>query len=143
MLLFMGGNVKITNFVVRIFTSVCRVKSPQQLMGSIVKTFLPKKLGVDPGRIKHISLMPCFDKKLEASRADFTEEETEIKDVDCVITTLEIEDMLSRERCDLVTVSSVSVDTLVEGGETRILANTGSASGGYSDILFRYKVSQK
>ena len=56
-----------------------RVKSAQQLMGSLVKTYLPRKLGIDPARVSHITLMPCFDKKLEASRDDFLNAETGIK----------------------------------------------------------------
>ena len=30
--------------------------------------------------------MPCFDKKLEASRDEFLNKEIDTKDVDCVIT---------------------------------------------------------
>ena len=106
-------------------------------MGSLVKTYLPRKLGIDPVRVSHISLMPCFDKKLEASRDDFLNSETGIKDVDCVITTLEVEDMMTREACDLSTLEAGHLDTLVEAGVREVMANTGSASGGYSDHLFR------
>lgn len=122
---------------------ISKVKSAQQLMGSIVKTYLPKVKGIDPSRIRHITLMPCFDKKLEASREDFTNSDTGVKDVDCVITTLEIEDMLGRESCDLAALDNVNIDTVVEGGNTEILANIGSASGGYSDLLFRYLAKTK
>lgn len=31
--------------------------------------------------------MPCYDKKLEASRPDFFSQEHQTRDVDCVITT--------------------------------------------------------
>jgi len=117
---------------------ISKVKSAQQLMGSLVKTYLPRKLGIDPARVSHITLMPCFDKKLEASRDDFLNAETGVKDVDCVITTLEVEDMLAREACDLSTLEAGQLDTLVEAGVREVIANTGSASGGYSDHLFRY-----
>ena len=106
-------------------------------MGSLVKTFLPRKLGIDADRVRHITLMPCFDKKLEASRDDFLDSETGIKDVDCVITTLEVEDMLTREACDLGSLEAGELDTLVEDGVREVIANTGSASGGYSDHVFR------
>ena len=106
-------------------------------MGSLIKDHLSKKWQLAPKSIYHLTLMPCFDKKLEASRDDFTDKETDIKDVDCVITTLEIEEMLTKENCDLATVGNVALDTIVEGGENRILSNIGSASGGYSDLLFR------
>ena len=106
-------------------------------MGSLVKGYLPQKLGINPSRLSHITLMPCFDKKLEASRDDFLDQETGIKDVDCVITTLEVEDMLTREACDLGSLLAGELDSLVDPGVKEITANTGSSSGGYSDHLFR------
>jgi iron only hydrogenase large subunit-like protein len=42
---------------------------------------------IDPADIFHACVMPCSDKKLEASRADFTVPGTSIKEVDCVIST--------------------------------------------------------
>lgn len=52
----------------------------------MVKDFLGKKLGVGSNRIYHVTVMPCYDKKLEASREDFFSEVNNSKDVDCVIT---------------------------------------------------------
>ena len=106
-------------------------------MGSIVKTHLARKLNIDPGRVSHISLMPCFDKKLEASRDDFLNQENGVKDVDCVITTLELDDMLARENTNLSDVVNTNLDTIVGNGNTFVTANSGSASGGYSDHLCR------
>lgn len=58
----------------------------QQIMGMLVKEFLSKKLGVGSNRMYHVTVMPCYDKKLEASREDFYSEVNNSKDVDCVIT---------------------------------------------------------
>lgn len=55
-------------------------------MGVMVKEFLSKKLGVGCNRMYHVTVMPCYDKKLEASREDFFSEVNNSKDVDCVIT---------------------------------------------------------
>lgn len=52
------------------------VKSAQQLAGSLLK-----KVGKP---MYHITFMSCYDRKLEASRPDFAQDET--KDVDCVLT---------------------------------------------------------
>jgi len=117
---------------------ISQVKSGQQIMGSVVKQFLPTKLGVDQSRVYHVTVMPCFDKKLEASREDFLEEMTNSKDVDCVITTLEIEDMLNREKKELESCGNVKLDTIIDGHDTVIRATDGSGSGGYSDQLFRF-----
>lgn len=53
-------------------------------MGSLIKHWVHKQLGNKP--IYHVTVMPCYDKKLEAAREDFFNKETESRDVDCVIT---------------------------------------------------------
>ena len=74
------------------------VKSPQALMGTLLKTTISRTLGIPPDRIWHMALMPCFDKKLEASREELTDSVWAgdgtpgrgVRDVDCVITSKEI-----------------------------------------------------
>lgn len=75
-----------------------KVKSPQALMGTLLKTTLSRILGIPPSRIWHLAVMPCFDKKLEASREELTDEVwggsgqpgSGVRDVDCVITSKEV-----------------------------------------------------
>lgn len=87
-----------------------RLKSPQALTGTFLKTILSKKLNISPSRIWHLAIMPCFDKKLEASRQELTDvswqtaspntdintpdttaiDESPTRDVDCVITSREL-----------------------------------------------------
>lgn len=78
-----------------------RLKSPQALSGTFLKTVLSKSLGIPASQIWHLAVMPCFDKKLEASREELTdiswqsgkdalETSLPVRDVDCVITTREI-----------------------------------------------------
>ncbi|KAJ5343883.1 Iron hydrogenase [Penicillium brevicompactum] len=84
-----------------ILPHLSQLKSPQALSGTFLKTVLSKSLGVDPSRIWHLAVMPCFDKKLEASREELTDvtwrqgdhsssEAAPVRDVDCVITAREI-----------------------------------------------------
>ena len=54
-------------------------------------------MGTRPDQIYHVTVMPCYDKKLEASRQDFYNEQYATRDVDCVITTGELE-LLMREK---------------------------------------------
>lgn len=68
---------------------ISTTKSPQQIMGSLVKQYLSKKKEVTPGEVYHVTFMPCYDKKLEASREDFYSEMLNCHDVDCVITASE------------------------------------------------------
>jgi len=77
---------------------ISRVKSPQALMGTLLKTTLSRTLNIPTSRIWHLAIMPCFDKKLEASREELTDAVWArdgksgggVRDVDCVITTKEI-----------------------------------------------------
>jgi len=60
-------------------------------MGSLVKSYLPAFLesgvAATPDQLYHVTVMPCYDKKLEASRRDFYDDIYSTRDVDCVITT--------------------------------------------------------
>ena len=69
---------------------ISQVKSPQQIMGTLVKDWFSKKLNKSPEQIYHVTIMPCYDKKLEASRQDFYSDIFNTRDVDCVLTTGEI-----------------------------------------------------
>ncbi|KEI36461.1 uncharacterized protein L969DRAFT_54771 [Mixia osmundae IAM 14324] len=95
---------------------ISAVKSPQQIAGSLIKQYLVTRPHVEAllnttsaseerprgrRRIYHVSVMPCFDKKLEASRPDFADPITGERDVDCVLTTGEVHKMLQDHNVDL------------------------------------------
>jgi iron only hydrogenase large subunit-like protein len=78
-----------------------KLKSPQALTGTLLKSVLSKSLGICPSQIWHLAIMPCFDKKLEASREELTDRwwahdrdidtsTSPVRDVDCVITSREL-----------------------------------------------------
>ncbi|PIO55891.1 hypothetical protein TELCIR_22718, partial [Teladorsagia circumcincta] len=62
--------------------------SPQAVTGALVKDYLSRRLEVPIDSIYHAAVMPCFDKKLEASRPDFYVPGTDsARETDCVIST--------------------------------------------------------
>lgn len=65
---------------------ISTTKSPQQIMGSLIKNYIADLNNISPDDIYHVTLMPCYDKKLEASRDDFYNKLKNTRDVDCVIT---------------------------------------------------------
>ncbi|WAR14777.1 CIAO3-like protein [Mya arenaria] len=87
--------------------------------------YFAEKKGVSPDRIYHVTVMPCFDKKLEASRPDFYSDMYSTRDVDCVITSGEVELMLEKEKI-----------TLFGGGA--LVNHIGGGSGGYLEHIARY-----
>ncbi|XP_051160482.1 probable cytosolic Fe-S cluster assembly factor GK14772 [Leptopilina boulardi] len=116
-------------------------KSPQQIMGSLVKYHYGQLKNLPPENIYHITVMPCYDKKLEASRQDFYNKLKETRDVDCVITTIEIEQMLQQEGISLQSVKLGEIQKPFEISEHKdynLLSHEGSSSGGYADFIFRY-----
>jgi iron only hydrogenase large subunit-like protein len=109
------------------------VRSPQQIMGSLIKTMYARRWGVHANRIWHLSVMPCFDKKLEASRDDFAE--NGVRDIDCVITTAEVVRMIEEHEVDFVTLAqSQTLSPL----ESRMQSHPGSSSGGYLHHLMMF-----
>ncbi|KAI0063588.1 iron hydrogenase [Artomyces pyxidatus] len=114
---------------------IARTKSPQQIMGTLVKEWLGEKWGKRPDQIYHVTVMPCYDKKLEASRSDFYNEQYSTRDVDCVITTGEL-DLLMREKgfdlCLPVATSSPSSPL------PYLLTHSGSSSGSYLSTILTH-----
>lgn len=70
--------------------STCR--SPQQMMGSLIKRLYAKSWGCSPDRIFVVSIMPCIAKKFEATRPEFCTDST--PDVDAVLTIVEAARMI-------------------------------------------------
>ena len=133
-----------TNFLALIkYRNLVQVKSPQQIMGTIVKEFLPGRLQIDPSRVYHVTVMPCFDKKLEASRSDFQSIASEAPEVDCVVTSLEIEEMLVKEGVKLADCSPSLLDSILGmekvGRESQNIQAVGaSGSGGWAEGVVRH-----
>jgi iron only hydrogenase large subunit-like protein len=100
-----------------ILPHISRIKSPQALMGTLLKTALSRTLGISPDRIWHLAIMPCFDKKLEASREELTDSVWNgnglpgrgVRDVDCVITSKEILMLTQSRGIDFFRLSKDSI----------------------------------
>ncbi|XP_068981808.1 probable cytosolic Fe-S cluster assembly factor AGAP009023 isoform X1 [Bombus flavifrons] len=117
-------------------------KSPQQIMGSLVKYHLAETMDLLPEQVYHVTVMPCYDKKLEASREDFYNYERKFRDVDCVITPIEIEQMLSEYNVSINEIREREVEKLFESqmeySKTNLLGHSGSGSGGYAEFILHY-----
>ncbi|EGN99768.1 hypothetical protein SERLA73DRAFT_179963 [Serpula lacrymans var. lacrymans S7.3] len=122
---------------------IARTKSPQQIMGTLVKSWIGNQWGKRPDEIYHVSVMPCYDKKLEASRQDFYNEMYSTRDVDCVITTGELELMMREKGWDLsVPVDSEDAPPFTPSSPSHeeqflpeLLSHPGTSSGSYLHSL--------
>ena len=71
-------------------------KSPQQMFGSVAKSWLAQKLGVAPEKLFCVSIMPCVAKKAECDLPTMATEHG--PDVDLVLTTRELVRMLRADK---------------------------------------------
>ncbi|GAA5918321.1 hypothetical protein JCM6882_008213 [Rhodosporidiobolus microsporus] len=129
---------------------VSGVKSPQAVGGVLVKgRTVAGRLGLRPDEIYHVAVMPCYDKKLEASRPDFStshpspspssSEPISVRDVDLVLTTGEVSKMLTDKSLSLRALARSSAAVEVDGADEKAFfpfshlcqPARGTSSGGY------------
>lgn len=77
--------------------SVC--KSPQQMMGTVIKSHYAESVGIAPEKIYSVSVMPCTSKKFEAQRDEMTHKG--ITEVDAVLTTRELAKLIRLNGIDI------------------------------------------
>ncbi|KAF8414241.1 hypothetical protein HHK36_002241 [Tetracentron sinense] len=130
---------------------ISSVKSPQQAIGATIKHYICQKMGIIPEQVYHVTVMPCYDKKLEAARDDFVfsvepQGETGHENAGLMIT--EVDSVLtSGEVLDLIQLKSVDFKALEESPLDRLLTNVDEeghlygvhgSSGGYAETIFRH-----
>ncbi len=100
-------------------------KSPQQMMGALVKTYYAQKIGKKPEDLFMVSVMPCTAKKFEAARAEMSD--SGVQDVDVVLTTRELGRMISQAGIDFAALEDSEMDAPLglSSGAADIFANTG------------------
>ncbi|MEN6348432.1 MAG: NADH-dependent [FeFe] hydrogenase, group A6 [Syntrophomonas sp.] len=108
-------------------------KSPQQMFGSLVKTYWAEKMGVDPSKIYSVSIMPCVAKKFEASRPEMNS--SGYQDVDLVLTTREIGRLFRMSGLDFSKLPGSNFDSWM-GAYTGAAVIFG-ASGGVMEAALR------
>jgi iron-only hydrogenase group A len=85
-------------------------KSPQQMMGAMIKTYWAKKANVDPAKIFSVSVMPCTAKKYEIGRnKDMFS--SGYQDVDMSITTRELARLIKQAGIDFTHLPEEDADS--------------------------------
>jgi NADH-quinone oxidoreductase subunit G len=86
-------------------------KSPQQMMGAMIKTYWAEKAGVDPDKIYSVSVMPCTAKKWEISRNEDMKSAGHGYDVDISITTRELARMIKQAGIEILELPDEEADS--------------------------------
>ena len=84
------------------------VRSPQIIMGGLIKTYWAQKQGINPKNIIVVSVMPCVAKKYEIERPEFKIKG--IKPVDYVMTTRELAWLFKKNNIDLKDIKPAELD---------------------------------
>ena len=84
-------------------------KSPHEMEGAIIKSYYAEKNNIDPKDIFVVSVMPCTAKKFEKARPEM--ECNGLRDVDAVITTRELGDLIKRSGIDFAKLPDEDFDT--------------------------------
>ncbi|CAH3104849.1 unnamed protein product [Pocillopora meandrina] len=122
---------------------ISTTKSPQQIMGSLIKDHYGKSMGKKPDDIYHVTIMPCYDKKLEASREDFYNDIYRTRDVDCVISTIELEKMFEEKNVNFAELENAELDSLFSSiDQEELVGHSGGGSGGFLEHIFIYAAKE-
>lgn len=129
---------------------ISSVKSPQQIIGAVIKRYLCQKMSLRPDEVYHVTVMPCYDKKLEAARDDFvfeveyadgdpTNDHFKVTEVDSVLTSGEVLELLESKSLDFSTLEESSLDrVLANVTDDGCLYGVNGSSGGYAETIFRH-----
>ena len=113
--------------------NVSSCKSPQQMMGTVIKTYFAEKNNINPEDIYVVSVMPCTAKKFEAQRPEFVKDGC--PDVDVVLTTREFASIIKQANIDFVKLEDQDFDNPL--GESTGAAVIFGATGGVMEAALR------
>lgn len=120
-------------FTPELIPNVSSCKSPQQMLGALIKTYLAQKDNISPENIYSVSIMPCTAKKFEAQRAEMTRQG--ITDVDAVLTTREFVEFIKLHSIDLNKLKPEIADSPL--GMRSSAGKLFGASGGVMEAALR------
>jgi len=119
--------------------NITSVRSPQIILGGIVKEYISKKENIDMEDISVVSVMPCVSKKHEAKR-----KELEIKEgvlpVDSVLTTREVGRLIRNRKINFKEIEEEELD-FAFGDPTATGVSFGTSGGVMQSAI--YNISEK
>jgi iron-only hydrogenase group A len=98
----------VEQFYPEFINNISTCKSPQQMLGAIVKSYFAEKKELDSSKIYNVSIMPCTAKKFEATRSEHAKDG--IPDIDAVLTTRELARLLKMYSIDLNSLEPTEPD---------------------------------
>jgi NADH-quinone oxidoreductase subunit G/NADP-reducing hydrogenase subunit HndD len=123
----------VEQFYPELIPNLSTCKSPQQMMGALVKTFFAQREKLNPADIVSVSIMPCTAKKFECGRPEMGREYA--SDVDYVLTTRELAELFRTAGVDPSALEPDTADTPF--GDRSGAGKIFGASGGVMEAAVR------
>lgn len=120
-------------YLPEVMPNLCTFRSPQQITGSLIRTYVSALENTDPADIHSVSIMPCTAKKYEASRVEMTRKG--LPDIDTVITTREFIRMIRMHGIEVNQLRPEASDEPLGGMSTS--GKISGVSGGALESLLR------
>ncbi|MCD6550473.1 iron hydrogenase small subunit [bacterium] len=109
------------------------VRSPQVILGGLIKTYWAEKQKINPKNIVVVSIMPCIAKKYEITRPELKIKG--MKPVDYVLTTRELARLIKRKKINFKKIKPEKLDNIF--GNPSGAGVIYGASGGVMESAFR------
>ncbi len=91
--------------------NVATVKSPMEIVGSLIKTVFCKEKNISPEKICSVAIMPCTIKKAEALRPELRMDGKLV--IDGVLTTKELAEIIKEKKIDIEKCSDSEFDQML------------------------------
>ena len=123
----------VEQFYPELIPHISSCKSPQQMMGAMIKSYYAEKEGIDPSKIVVVAIMPCTAKKFEASREEMINHG--VADIDIGLTTRELAKFIHLYGIDLNNMEPQAADSPL--GSRSSAGKLFAASGGVMEAAIR------
>jgi NADH-quinone oxidoreductase subunit G/NADP-reducing hydrogenase subunit HndD len=108
-------------------------KSPQQMLGAVIKGYWASTRGLDPAKVYSVAVMPCTAKKFEASRPEMVHDG--VADIDAVLTTRELVQLIRMHGVDMRAIAPEGPDQPF--GERTTAGKLFGGTGGVMEAAIR------
>lgn len=98
----------VEKFAPQFIPHLTTVRSPQIILGGLIKHYWAVKRGLKPEEVRVVSVMPCVAKKYEILRPELASDG--ISPVDCVLTVRELARLLHNHKIDLPSLKPQELD---------------------------------
>ncbi len=113
--------------------NISSCKSPQQMLGAVIRHHWAGKMGLDKKSVFSVSAMPCTAKKFEGEREEMLAKGS--PDIDAVLTTRELAKLIRMYSVDIARIAPAACD--LPFGERSSAGKLFGASGGVMEAAIR------